>query len=212
MDNNPNNQPINPIEPAPAPTPAPDPEPTAAPITSPAPVQDVPTTYGDKPDKKSKAERKRNNFRAFSLILAIWCLYGFGTMSLDNSTCAALDHISNGLCGSFNTTLVIKNVVFGVVLAFCAANFYFAISRKKLALTLGAVFTILSAVAGIVLFIAIISLLNNINSATGLGYSSASFVRLQIEYGAFAIFTIAYAIAEGLYLFRSKYAKETFVN
>jgi uncharacterized membrane protein (UPF0136 family) len=185
-----------------------------APIsTFPAPVKDVPTTYGDKPDKKSKAERKRSSFNTFSAILAIWCLYGFGTMSLDSATCTILDSVSKGLCNSFNFTLIAKNVIFGIILAFCVTNIVLAVTRKKLARTLGATFAVLTGIAGIALFLVIQNLINEINGATsGLAASPYSYIRLQVEYGVFAIVTVLYAIIEGLYLFRSKYAKETFVN
>ena len=193
-----NNQPINPIQP------------TSDTPTTPQPVQDVPTTYGD---KESKKEGLISAFMVTTLLLALYGLRGIGSMSLTTSQCSALDSTSSGLCASFNTTLIIKNICFAVIMVSSIIVYFLARGKKKLTRTLGVALVALSGISPVVIFLTVNNLINTIGDAVGSrAISSYTFAKINLEFGIFAAAGAIYGIVWIIYLLSSKRAKEVFIN
>lgn len=222
MDGNNNNQPITPAEPTqPAQptepvTPAePEPQPQmqfqGTPSVAPQPgqtipVQDVPTVHGDPQTDETKAKRMMSYFRTCAGIIAVASIFSFTTMSIDGGTCSSLDSVSNGLCGDFKSTLLIKNGIFAVAAVLSAASIILILMRKRIAKTLVPIMAIVTAIASIILFFVIQNLINTIASATSAGYADLVFGDIRVEYIICMVGAILYASVWAPYFLISKRA------
>lgn len=214
MDNNNINQPITPAEPAqpvPPAEPTPQPQFVGTPSAAPqpgttTPVQDVPTVHGDPQTDETKAKRMMSYFRTCAGIVAIASIFSFTTMTIDGGTCSSLDSISNGLCGDFKSTILIKNAIFAVAAVLSIASIVLVLMRKRIAKTLIPIMAIVTAVASVILFFVILNLINSVASATGAAYADLVFGEIKIEYMICMIGAILYAAGWAPYFLISKRA------